>query len=110
MTLTSSRQAAPYGGAILPLPELLGRRHEWTDFAKLPFIPDDFMVGALVLRGAWRRWGRRAAVPSTGPKMLPPPSHVNGRNPSRGPADGPSRTSRRSRNSWPVSPSMRSTR
>ena len=53
MTLTFSRQVAAYGGAILPLLETWRRRHEWTEIAKLPFILDDFVIGAMLLWGAW---------------------------------------------------------
>jgi hypothetical protein len=53
MNLPFSRQAAAYGGVLLPALEAWRRRHEWGELAKLPFILDDFLVGALLLWGAW---------------------------------------------------------
>jgi hypothetical protein len=53
MNLTFSRRAAAYGGVILPALEAWRRRGEWGEIAKWPFILDDFLVGALLLWGAW---------------------------------------------------------
>jgi hypothetical protein len=54
MTITFNRWLAIVGGILVPLTEILRRYHQLLDPKILPFWMDDFVLGGLLLYGAWR--------------------------------------------------------
>ncbi len=64
MTITFSRRLAIILGILTPLAETIRRWHQLGELSILPFWLDDYILGALLLYGAWRtgkdiRSGRR---------------------------------------------------
>ena len=64
MTITFSRRYAIIFGIVVPLAETIRRWHQLGQLSVWPFWLDDFILGALLLYGAWRtgkdiRNGRR---------------------------------------------------
>ena len=64
MTITFSRRLAVIFGILTPLAETVRRWRQLGDVGALPFWLDDYILGALLLYGAWRtskdiRSGRR---------------------------------------------------
>ena len=60
MTLAFPRRLAILGGVVLPIVETARRWHQLADPRIWPFWLDDWVIGALLLYGAWRT--RRDAV------------------------------------------------
>ena len=64
MTIEFSRRLAIVLGILTPLAETIRRWHQLNQLKVLPFWLDDYLIGALLLYGAWRtgkdfRNGRR---------------------------------------------------
>lgn len=64
MTIEFSRRLALVFGIVTPIAETIRRWHQLADFRVWPFWLDDYLLGALLLYGAWRvkrelRSGRR---------------------------------------------------
>ena len=54
MTIAVNRWLAIVGGIFLMVAETLRRSHQMLDPSMLPFWIDDFLIGGLLLYGAWR--------------------------------------------------------
>jgi hypothetical protein len=54
MTLNFSRRLAFLFGLLLPVAELTRRWHQLGSWAVIPYLVDDFLVGASPLFAAWR--------------------------------------------------------
>jgi hypothetical protein len=54
MTIAVNRWLAIVGGILVPVSEILRRYHQMLDPSTLPFWMDDFLLGGLLLYGAWR--------------------------------------------------------
>jgi len=54
MTIEFSRRLAIVFGIVTPLVETLRRWHQLSDLSVWPFWLDDFLLGGLLLYGAWR--------------------------------------------------------
>jgi hypothetical protein len=54
MTLTFSRYLAIVFGILTPLAETVRRWHQLAQWEMLPFWLDDYILGTLLLYGAWR--------------------------------------------------------
>jgi hypothetical protein len=54
MSIAVNRWLAIVGGILLPGAEVLRRFHQLLDPSVLPFWIDDFLIGGLLLYGAWR--------------------------------------------------------
>ena len=64
MTIAFSRRLAVILGVLTPLAETVRRWHQLGQISVLPFWLDDYLIGAMLLYGAWRtgrdiRSGRR---------------------------------------------------
>jgi hypothetical protein len=49
-----NRWLAIVGGILVPLSEILRRYHQMLDSSTMPFWMDDFILGGMLLYGAWR--------------------------------------------------------
>lgn len=54
MTINFSRRLAIILGVLTPLAETIRRWHQLNQLRYLPFWLDDYILGALLLYGAWR--------------------------------------------------------
>jgi hypothetical protein len=54
MSIAVNRWLAIVGGILVALAETLRRYHQMLDPSMLPFWIDDFLIGGLLLYGAWR--------------------------------------------------------
>lgn len=52
--ITFSRWLAIVGGILVPFAEILRRYHQMLDPSTMPFWMDDFILGGMLLYGAWR--------------------------------------------------------
>ena len=54
MTIEFSRRLALLFGCLLPVVETIRRFHQLKDLSVWPFWLDDWLIGGLLLLGAWR--------------------------------------------------------
>ena len=54
MSIAVNRRMAIVGGILLPVVEIARRCHQLLDPTMLAFWMDDFLIGGLLLYGAWR--------------------------------------------------------
>ena len=52
--ITFNRWLAIVGGILVPSAEILRRYHQMLDPSTMPFWMDDFILGGMLLYGAWR--------------------------------------------------------